>query len=146
MIAARGVAIDPGTKHTSEAWQYYIVNRGDTTMQLQIYYTSSDINDHDPILARKTINTGLMPCIKAWGDPLTITLPDLRAMGFKPRNYTPKNQKPRTGLTEIYYRVVLECTGADMVVTWQLAAPNSQPFDSKYPHDANTATLKTKSC
>lgn len=122
-LVSRGTNIDPGTSHTSELWQYRILEPSQTTIHQQIYYSSYDMKDHRATLKGKFPEDGLKPYIERWCAPLKMELPDLLGLGFQYSSYLGKKK-----YIELYYRVVLECTGANMVVKLQIAAPGTQPF------------------
>ena len=99
---------------------------GEETLSVQVYWTESNIREHDPIRQGKDGHTPLRDGIEPWGDELVMKLPELDAMGFDPVQSTNKDM-----VYEIYYRLVVECDGANIKVKWQIALPGTEPYDGE---------------
>ena len=125
-ILKKGAKLDDRSTHTT-TWQQYMVPIERSTIRVQIYYTELDISAHDPVLTgSKRSNSDLREGIEEWGRPLETTLPHMGALGFH-------HLKTRDAgrVWEFYCRLVLECSGANIKVKWQIAHANTQPFDEE---------------
>ncbi|KAK4575250.1 hypothetical protein LTR86_001102 [Recurvomyces mirabilis] len=108
---------------STTAWQQTHPDVADDHMTLQIYWTDRAIAAHDPILTHKHLRVPgcrLRDGIEPWGAPLVFELQDLKGMGYKLHKL--KN-KQRDEVFELYYRVKLECDGANVRVNWQVLKP-----------------------
>ena len=126
-LLSKGTTVSPGSRHTTEHWQYYIIPPSQRTIHEQIYCTGLDLKEHDPILGGQNINTRtLRDGIERWGPPLKIELPNLRELGFKVTHVGKRRM-----FYEVYCRLVVECIGANVGFRWQLAMPGTAPHDGK---------------
>ena len=92
-------------------------------MSLQVYWTDKKILEHQPIRKGVNAKSPLRDGIKEWGAPRTMALPDLAELGF-----SPLTTKAKETVYEIYYRLMLECNGADIKFKWQIALPGTEPY------------------
>lgn len=128
-IMSKGTLKLPGQAITTETWQQAMVRVGEEEISTQVYWTERKINEHDPIRQGRDADTDLRDGIEEWGDELVMKLPDLKELGFEAVKSTTK------GLVyEIYYRLVMECDGANISVKWQIALPGTEPYDGKLQH------------
>lgn len=119
----------PGKAFKTETWQQAMVRVGEERIAVQVYWTETNIKEHDPIRQGKDGHSPLMKGIEPWGEELVMELPDLKELGFQPIQSTTK------GLVyEIYYRLVMACEGANISVKWQIAHPGTEPYDGKLSH------------
>ena len=96
-------------------------------MSVQVYYTEMDIDEHDPIYTGSNAhNSPVRDGIEKWNEPLVMKLPDLNKRGFKA-----VLSKTGIWIYEIYYRLILECEGANVKIKWQIAKPGTEPYDGK---------------
>lgn len=128
-VMPRGVGVNPGSLYWARKWQYKILKRGETEIELQFYVTTLDLADHDPICeiqedGRVTLREG----INEWGTLLKLQLPNLLSLGFRPQDV------PAFGLkdvVEMYYCLGLVNTGGNMRVKCAIMAPGTEPYDGK---------------
>ena len=129
----------PGQKFMTETWQLYYVRVGDPSIKLQVYWTETDIKEHDPILNGSNILSGtLRDGIEPWGAPLEMRVPDLSRMGWIAATH-----KTEGLVWEIYYRLILECDGANIKIKWQIAYPWTAPYKGMFPGDPITLPTMT---
>lgn len=93
-------------------------------MSVQVYWTQKKIKKHAPIRNGADGRSALLPGIKEWRAPQTKTLPDLAKLGFELIDIDNGDM-----VYEIYYRLLLQCDGANIRFKWQIASPETPPFD-----------------
>ena len=126
-ILARGEITSPGQAFRTETWQQKMVKVNDDNLTVQVYWSERDIMEHQAIRQGKDGYSPLIRGVEPWGDELEITLPDLANLGFEAIETDNKGM-----VYEIYFRLVMQCEGANMSIRCQLALPGTQPYDGKY--------------
>lgn len=116
-----------GATFKTETWQQQIVSPSQKVLRIQVYYTESDIQEHAPIRKLATANSDLIDDIEEWGPPLEFELLNFKAAGFKTKQ--PDTWECKGYYYEFYWRLTLEGKGANMTAQWEIAAPDTQPFD-----------------
>jgi len=122
-----GEAREPGQEFYLKLWQQQYVDVNQSTMSIQVYWTELDIAEHGSILNGKDVQEGTVKDgIEPWGKSRTQRLPDLKELGY------PLVRTARGRCFEIFARLVLKAEGANVSLRWELAPPNSQPYDRRY--------------
>ena len=118
---------EPGAQFTNHRWQFSTVEATQKTLDIQIYWTERQMNARDPMRDGLTARDPLKTGIEAWGPPLSITLPDLEELGFVAYTGTGRYR----GLCfDIYWRVSIQGSGANVTAKWALCEPGKEPFDA----------------
>jgi len=123
-ILARGQITSPGQALRTETWQQKMVKVNDDNLTVQVYWSERDIMEHQAIRQGKDGYSPLIRGVEPWGDELEITLPDLAKLGFEAIATDNKGM-----VYEIYFRLVMQCEGANMSIRCQLALLGTQPYD-----------------
>lgn len=124
LTSSQGQLKTPGKSFPTETWQQYVVREGDTEITQQVYWTHKKLQQHEAIRTGAERETPLKPGIKEWRAPQVKALPDLAKLGFE--LITTDNGDM---VYEIYYRLLLKCDGANIKFKWQIASPETPPFD-----------------
>ena len=120
----------PGKSFSTETWQQVIIPVKENEISVQIYWTESNIREHDPIRQGKDARSLLRPGIEEWGDAFVVKMEDLKAEAeFNP--FESPLEGDDTKLYEIYYRLIMECDGANISVRWQFAKPGTEPYNGE---------------
>lgn len=101
-------------------------------LEIPIYYTTSHlITEHSAVLKGADLDSGIRDDVEEW-DTLSIKLPDFAALRFKAFTLAPDGGNParhKGDAWEFLWRITLEGNGPNVTATWEMAAPNSQPYN-----------------
>lgn len=125
-ILKRGDRKIPGQVFRTETWQLHVVNLDDEEISVQIYWTKDDIQEHAPMRKGADALCPLRDGIQKFGKPRTMKVPDLAHLDFEQ-----KEDGEGDTIYEIYYRLLLQCDGANIRVKWQIALPGTEPYNGE---------------
>ena len=127
-IMEKGQVKKPGQPFKTETWQQQIVPVRLRQLPLHIYWTEKDIHEHNPIReGGNALDSKLRDGIECWGNPLEMKLPDLASLGFE--ELESRGHSEDKAVYEFYWRLIMDCDGANIKVKWQIASPGTQPYD-----------------
>jgi len=127
-ILEKGKAKEPGKPIISEKWQPVYLKVGQTAIEKQIYWTESDIHEHESILktGRRLSDAGaeLRDDIEKWGEPVVFELGNLKRRGYE------LIQTDAGKEFEIHYLLKVTCNGANVSISLQMARHGSDLYEN----------------
>lgn len=126
----KGAVVLANSQHTNARWQYYIIRPGQTMIGEQIYCAEIDLAEHQSIAKGRMVEmSDLIDSLTKWGSVMMLELPNPAKAGFR---------RKRVGCAkrwhwhyEVYARLVLRCVGANVTFRWEIAGPETPPYNGK---------------
>ncbi len=129
-LTLSGVLQDTDDTYAYELWEHRVVDIGTKEIIVQVYCADTHIDDHTSILrwGRDWTQGGRREDVKAFGEPVTLSLPDFEAEGFELKKRKGRGGAKAPGVWEFYYLIRLYGKGANVDVSVEIAKSGTQPF------------------